>query len=243
MSVKNVDIMVDSKRVHEFRKRIIEWGKRNIIEYPWRKTRNPYRILIAEMLLHRTRSEQVVPLYMKFLERFPSIEHLSRADYEEVEKILRPAGLRWRIRQIYRMAQVIAERYGYRIPEDYDDLKSLPGVSDYIASAVRCFAFEYPEPILDTNTVRIAGRVFGLRISDSSRRSKKFRKIMEIVLDKENPKLFNYSLIDFGKLVCRAREPLCRKCPVMHICEYAIKMIENEAHGEENEKRFNFRSL
>jgi len=223
MDTHEPEKLIDNKKVKEFRKKILEWGQHNLLDYPWRRTCDPYRILIAEMLLHRTRSEQVIPLYLKFLEKFPSVEHLSRADYEEVEKLLRPAGLHWRIRQIHRMAQVVAEKYGCKIPEDYESLKSLPGVSDYIASAVRCFAFGHPEPILDTNTVRIVGRVFGLKISDSSRRSKKFRRIMEIILDREEPRLFNYSLIDFGKLVCRARNPLCEKCPVMHICEHAIK--------------------
>ena len=232
MNAYEPEELLDRKKVEEFRKKILKWGRQNLLDYPWRRTRDPYRVLIAEMLLHRTRSEQVIPLYLKFIKRFPSVEDLSRADYEEVQELLRSAGLRWRIRQIRRMAQVVVEKHGRRIPEDYELLRSLPGVSDYIASAVRCFAFGEPEPVLDTNTVRIVGRGFGLKTSNSSRRSKKFRKVMETILDRNEPRLFNYSLIDFGKLVCRARNPLCEKCPVTNICEHFSKNSWKEGPPE-----------
>jgi len=227
MPEKSQQIIVNSEKLCKFRRIILEWGRKNILDYPWRRTRDPYRILIAEMLLHRTRSEQVVPLYLEFVKRFPTVIELSQADYEEIVRILRSAGLSWRIRNIYEMAREVTARFGGKIPEEYDDLMSLPGVSDYIASAVRCFAFGYPEPLLDTNTVRIAGRVFGLRITDSSRKSKKFRKLMELLVDRDDPRMFNYSFVDFGKLVCRARNPLCHKCPAMNICEYHMK-VSNE---------------
>lgn len=219
---------IDSRKIAEFRRGILSWGRQNMIGYPWRTDREPFRVLIAEILLHRTRAEQVVSLYTRFLERFPDISHISSADYEDVERILRPAGLRWRIRNLYLMAQIISERHGGTIPENYEDLISLPGVSSYIASAVRCFAFGYPEPLLDTNTVRIAGRVFGLQTSDRSRRSIEFRKLMDLLIDRDNPEVFNYSMIDLGKLVCRARKPVCTMCPVMHICEYQLNLQKNK---------------
>lgn len=208
----------DPDSIREFRRKIIEWGKKNLREYPWRWTRDPYRTLIAEMLLHRTRSEQVIPIYLEFIRRYPDMRALARARFEEIQKVLHSAGLRWRVRLLHEMSRKIMDEFSGEIPRDIRDLKSLPGISDYIASAVRCFAFGYPEPILDTNTVRITGRVFGIEITDSSRRDRKFRDLMSRLVDPERPELFNYSLLDLGKTICKKRNPECRICPLNDIC-------------------------
>jgi A/G-specific adenine glycosylase len=120
------------------------------------------------------------------------------------------------------MAIEIAQRYDGRIPDVEDDLKSLPGVGDYIAAAVRCFAFAHPEPLLDTNTVRILGRVFGVVVTDGSRRNKAFRELYKSVMDKVTPRDFGYALIDLGALLCLPGEPVCEMCPVNNLCKYGI---------------------
>lgn len=213
MSAKTVPDRLDF-----FRKSVLEWGKENLLNYPWRETRDPYKILIAEIMLHRTRAEQVVPVYKRFVDRFPDINSLRRADQAEIESILRPLGLKWRIRMLINLVRELEERYGLEIPDNYDDLVSLPGVSDYIASAVLCFAHNRPEPIIDTNTVRIVGRFFGISVNDSTRRKKSFRDFVQVLVPKSNPRLFNYSFIDLGKLVCKSRNPECSKCPLVAKC-------------------------
>ena len=210
--------------IEKFREKIIKWGQKHFVAYPWRLTRDPYKLLIAEVLLHRTRSEQVVLLYLNFIKKYPNIHALVATDISELEKILFSAGLRWRIKKLYEMAKEIVNKYGGKIPEDYDELRSLPGVSDYIASAVRCFAFNYPDPIIDTNTVRIIGRVLGLTISDSLRRKKSFKQLVKQLVDPKNPASFNFALLDLGKIVCKARNPLCYKCPIYSLCCYAKKI-------------------
>lgn len=207
----------------DFRNRLLEWWRENQRDFPWRNTRNIYQILIAEILLHRTRAEQVVPVYNRFLDRFPSIENIAEASQSEIEEILHPLGLHWRARLLHRMARTICEKNGCKIPSNKERLKSLPGISHYIASAIRCFALGCPEIMLDTNTVRIAGRFFGVEVTDSSRRSKKFRKFLESLLDKEHPQEFNFAMIDLGALVCRSSDPHCGRCPVKDMCEYATK--------------------
>lgn len=204
--------------MNEFRRRILEWGKRNLISYPWRETGDPYRVLVAEVLLHRTRAEQVLPIYEEFIRRYPDVDSLYRAEYDDLEVLLLPLGLRWRIKKLHEMGRILVEKFGSRVPESYEELVTLPGVSDYIASAVRCFAFGHPEPILDTNTVRVAGRVFGIRVTDSTRRSKVFREFMKKLVPVENPRLFNYALLDYGKLVCTSCSPECAACVVQQIC-------------------------
>jgi len=216
MGIFDTRLFEDKKA--RFQKKLIEWGRKNLIMYPWRRSENPYELLVAEILLHRTRAEQVLPVYEEFIRTYPDINALYRSDCRELERLLHPLGLRWRARLLHEMARVIVEKFGSKIPENYDELLSLPGVSDYTASAVRCFAFGYPEPLLDTNTVRVVGRVFGIRVTDSTRRNRAFRNFMKSLVPEENPKMFNYALLDFGKTVCRVRSPNCDSCTLAPIC-------------------------
>lgn len=202
-----------------FRKLLLKWGESNIIPYPWRENRTPYRVLLAEVLLHRTRAEQVIPLYTSLISLCPDVFSLAALERNKLHMILKSAGLRWRIDLMHKMAKEIVDNYNGKIPEEKEELMKLPGISDYIASAVRCFAYGYPEPLLDTNTVRITGRVFGIQVKDSSRRSKKLRKFMEVLLDPGRPDTFNYAMIDFGKKICKKRNPECSVCP-MWMCVY-----------------------
>jgi A/G-specific adenine glycosylase len=209
--------------LRDFRERLLVWWEASGREFPWRKTRDPYRILMAEVLLHRTRAEQVVPVYEHLIDKFPSIGFLAGASPQEVMQEMRGAGLYWRAKLAHEMATEIVRRFGGAVPEDKQQLQSLPGVSQYIASAVRCFAFGCSEPLLDTNTVRIAGRLFDLPVTDSSRRSKLFRDILDTLLDRERPREFNLALIDLGALVCKSRKPECHLCPVFRHCSYGRK--------------------
>ena len=198
----------------EIRKTLLDWWKTNQRQYPWRNTRNPYRILVAELLLHRTQANQVVPVYKSFLECFPNVKALAESDESEILRILYPIGLRWRSKLLHTMAKEIVAKYNGRIPEDFDALTSLPGISHYVASALRCFALGYSDVLLDTNTVRVTGRILGLKINDSSRRSKQFRSILEKFIDTRQPREFNWALIDFAALVCKSRMPIHEKCPI-----------------------------
>lgn len=203
----------------EFRNKLTRWWKFYGRKFPWRETEDPYKILVAEVLLHRTRAEQVVPVYSAFISEFPDIFSLAKSSKDKVMKLVYPLGLRWRAELLYEMAIEIMGRGG-RIKADKNWLCSLPGVNDYIASAVMSFAFNKPEPILDTNTVRIIGRLTGMRVTDSSRRSRKFREIYLYLMDRKNPRIFNMAMIDLGALVCRARTPLCDRCPLKKWCAY-----------------------
>ena len=211
------------------RRSLIDWWKSNKRSYPWRNTRNPYKILVAEVLLHRTQANQVVPVYQSFIKRFPTIKSLAISDENEILKILYPIGLHWRSKLLYSMAKEIVLKHNGRIPEDFDALISLPGISHYIASALRCFAFGYPDVLLDTNTVRVTGRITGLKVTDSSRRSKQFRLVLEKFIDIQHPSEFNWALIDFAALICKSRSPIHAKCPIKDNCAYYLSQnIENK---------------
>ena len=207
------------KNIRQLQSELIEWWKVNGREFPWRKTRDPYKILIAEVLLHRTRAEQVVPIYLKLIREFPDIFSLAKADKNVILNYLYSLGLRWRAELLHKMAQEIVKRGG-EIEANKEWLLSLPGISHYIASAVLCFAFGRPEPLLDTNTVRILGRIFNIKVTDSSRRSKKFRELYFRIMDKNHPREFNFAMIDLGALVCRPENPMCKNCPLKNLCLY-----------------------
>jgi len=139
--------------------KLLKWWAENQRKFPWRKTRDAYKILISEVLLHRTRAEQVVPVYNEFIVKLPTSKDLSMVSSDDIKKLLYPLGLHWRTELLHKMSALIVEEYGGKIPSAKRELESLPGVSHYIASAVRCFAFGYPEALLDTNIVRILGRI------------------------------------------------------------------------------------
>jgi A/G-specific adenine glycosylase len=215
---------------------LLKWWAKNQRKFPWRKTQDPYRILISEVLLHRTKAEQVVPIYSEFIAKYPTIKDLSIASLDNIKKMLYPLGLHWRTKLLHKMSVLVAKEYGGKIPSTKRELESLPGVSHYIASAVRCFAFDCPESLLDTNIVRILGRIFGIKTTDASRRSKRFQELSESILDKENTREFNYALIDLGALICKPKKPLCPACPLNQMCQLDSRITKHAVTYDESTK-------
>ena len=213
---------------------ILEWGKENMRDYPWRNTRDAYRIMIAEIMLHRTKADLVKELYEAFIEKYPDFRSIVKAGPENIKSELYSLGLTWRSDLLYRMAEEVVKKYDGVLPLNRMKLMELPGVGHYIASAVLCFGYNLPEPILDTNTVRVIGRVFGIKITDSSRRSKKFEKIVHDLVACGEPRSFSLSLIDFAAIICTSRNyPRCDICSLKDICCFY------EKRGDLNERKIN----
>lgn len=219
-----------------FRSALISWGRENFRFLPWRETRDLYKTLVAEVMLHRTKAPQVLPVYRYFLQRYPTMEKLAVATKDDLHATLYSLGLRQRVDMFHDMALEIMERFGGRVPVDKEVLLSLPGVSDYIASAVRCFALNEPEPLIDTNTVRVVGRVFGLEITDSSRRNRLFKELITALVDPDEPRAYNYALLDLANLICtKVRPPRCFECPVQRHCSYGLSPSTRKAtEGDEH---------
>jgi len=205
---------------------ILEWGKENMRNYPWRNTHDGYRILIAEIMLHRTKADQVKNIYEVFIEKFPDLMSIVDAGSERIKSDLYSLGLSWRANLLYRMAEEVVEKYNGVLPLNRMKLMELPGVGHYTASAILCFGYNLPEPVLDTNTVRVIGRIFGIKITDSSRRSKKFEKIMYDLVACGEPRKFSFALIDFAAMVCSpGNNPRCDICPLKGICCFYGKEV------------------
>ena len=216
-----------------FRNRLITWGRKNFQQFPWRETGDPYAILVAEIMLHRTQVKQVVPIYTDFIKRFPDIVTVHKADESSILSSIKGLGLSWRARLFKEMADDICKNYLSTIPQEKEALVSLPGVNDYIASAVRSFAWGYPDPVMDTNIVRIIGRLFGFEVKDSSRRNPRLHILIEKLVDIKDSTSFNYAMLDLAHLLCHRKiEPICDDCPIGVFCCYKVqKSLTSTSEG------------
>lgn len=217
-----MSLALSSEDLLVLRQSLILWGEKYFRLFPWRESSNPYHILLAEVFLHRTQAHQAEMVYRPFIQRYPRPVDLLTADSQEVRSLLFSLGLHWRIDLLMDMVREIQEKYAGQVPRDRNVLLTLPGVSAYIAGAVRCFAWNEAEVLLDTNTVRVVGRLQGWEVKDSSRRSSRFRQALEALLDLDHPRTFNYALLDLAHLVCVKRQPpRCSECPLECWCQFA----------------------
>ena len=150
---------------------MLGWGDLHIRSYPWRYLDDPYRVIVSEFMLHRTQTKQVLPIYEQFVSYYPTLEGYADANRANVENILRPLGLHWRIQGMLDALDGFWNEYRV-VPMDYDRLISVPTVGQYIAGAVICFTSNQPITLIDSNIVRVVGRVFGLDLSGEARRKK-----------------------------------------------------------------------
>lgn len=198
-----------------FSTRLLAWHTNgNYRKFPWRKTRNPWFILLAEMCLRRTRADNVSEVYKQLIQVAPTPEALLR-NKKQVLTILEPLGLRWRARNVISAAAEIVEEHSGQVPSDEGALRALTGVGDYVASAVRCFAFGVPSVLLDANTRRITSRYSAVNTESA------WMTRLEIyrLSGSEGPTAaFNYALLDFGALICAPGEPDCSSCSLRRQC-------------------------
>lgn len=209
------------KKIKIIRSELLRWGEQSLRKFPWRETSDPYKITVAEVMLHRTKADQVKDIYEKFILKYPDFESIAKADREIVKADLKSLGLFWRADLLYDMAIEVVEKYGGKLPLERKKLMAMPGIGNYISAAILCFGYNLPEPILDTNTVRVLGRIFGLNITDSSRRSKLFYEIMHDLINFWDPRTTSLALIDFANIICIAgKKPRCNICPLKDICKF-----------------------
>jgi A/G-specific adenine glycosylase len=208
------------KKLEYFKERIADWFKENRRDFAWRHTTDAYRLLIAEIMLRRTRAAQVGPVYEAFIERFPSPVALQTAPQAAVVKTVRPLGLTWRVPAFKLVADRLVREYGGTVPQGRNDLMSLPGVGNYVADAVRCFAYGASVAVIDTNTVRVAARYLGFIAGPESRRKQSVIDSVGKLLDADNPAESNMALLDFAATICCAKRPKCTICPVRKRCTW-----------------------
>jgi len=197
-----------------FVRRLLRWYRRRGRSLPWRRTTDPYRILVSEVMLQQTQVERVIPKYREFLRRYPSIEDLARAQVQEVREVWYPLGYNIRPVRLWEIANAVVRRYDGQIPAQRDRLLALKGIGPYTAGAVLAFAYGRRVPVLDTNVRRVLQRVFyGRRMPDRVLWRLAARLLPRNAYD------FNQALMDFGATLCTARAPQCPVCPMRDVCK------------------------
>jgi A/G-specific adenine glycosylase len=209
----------DRRRIRAFQRRLLAWYAVHGRDLPWRRTHEPYRILVSEVMLQQTQVERVVPKYREFLRRFPSLSRLAAADVDEVRRLWYPLGYNIRPVRLHMIARETMARYGGRLPADAEQLRQLPGIGRYTAGAILSFAFGRDAPILDTNVRRVLGRVFvGTRGGRRLRGDRALWDLAATLVPTGRGYDFNQALMDFGATWCTPRRPRCRPCPMRSLC-------------------------
>ncbi len=206
-------------KVMWFRLRLGSWGRKSHRVFPWRKTRDPYRILVAEIMLQQTFARKVVPVYEEFMRRYPSPKTLAQSDIKEIRNLILPLGFQYRARLLKQLGRELVARHRGAVPNELLALLALPGVGRYTANAVLCFAFRKKTPIVDTNVVRVFQRFFGaeggLRPGETNKR---VWDMASTILPTRKVQEFNTALLDFAALVCTHYNPECLSCPLKKNC-------------------------
>lgn len=208
-----------SGRIAAFRKALLGWSRRQGRSFPWRSRRaTEYQRIISEVLLQRTRADSVAAIFVDFLRRYPSWRALARAEPEELQELLRPLGL-WRRRAVAmsQLSRAVMARKG-RFPSDRAELETMPGVGQYVASAVLLFCHNKPEALVDTNMARVLERYFGPRTLADIRYDPYLQKLARDVVGPRSPTAVNWAILDLGALICLPRKPRCDVCPLRRGC-------------------------
>lgn len=212
--VSMVDVQsFPNTQIKFLRTNIVRWEKQHFANFPWRTTSNKWNALVAEIMLQRTRAEQVLPVYTDFVSKYPSP---SRYLNDIQAGAFSSLGLKWREQRLKDLAISIIKD---AIPNTKERLLKLPGIGDYIASAYMSFHRNKRESIIDSNVIRLYGRFFGFQTHAETRREKWFNELVELVTPTRNFRIYNYGVIDFTKAVCRPK-PLCAVCLLGRRCHY-----------------------
>lgn len=180
---------------------------------PWKGEKNPYKIWLSEIILQQTRVEQGLNYYHRFIEAFPDIHKLAKADDAKIFKLWEGLGYYSRCRNLIITARFISKERKGKFPETYEDIRSLKGVGPYTAAAISSFAFDLPHAVVDGNVFRVLSRVFGINQSiDSAEGKKYFTQLANKLLDKKEPGIYNQAIMDFGAVTCKPIAPLCDDC-------------------------------
>ncbi len=212
----------------QIRSRLLRWFDAAKRDMPWRRTEDPYRILLAEFLLQRTRVASGTPFYERFLRRFPDLPSLAAASEQDVLRAWEGLGFYRRARSLHEAAKVIVERHGGRIPSDAETLRGLPGVGPYTAGAVASIAFGAREPAVDGNVLRVLARLYRVEADVSKGEGREeIWSLARALVPPSRPGAFNQALMELGATVCTPASPSCGTCPLEDLCAAHAAGVED----------------
>lgn len=197
---------------------LLRWFEENKREMPWRKTKNPYCIWVSEVMLQQTQVATVIPYYINFMERFPTVNHLAEATLEEVYHYWQGLGYYRRGENLWKGAKVIKERWNGVFPTEVKQISEIPGIGPYTLGAIASIAYDKPLPAVDGNVMRVMSRWYCLKEDIGIAKNRKVfeEKVMEDMPD--DPSSFNQGLMELGALICTPKNPKCEECPIREKC-------------------------
>jgi A/G-specific adenine glycosylase len=213
----------------KFQSALLDWFAAHRRDLPWRASRDPYRIWVAEIMLQQTRIAAVLPYYHRFLKKFPTVASLRRARLEEVLKLWSGLGYYSRARNLHRAAREITARHGGKFPRALEDALALPGIGRYTAAAVLSIAYDVPLAVLDGNVARVLARLGAVR--GNLREPATWRELSERaqrLLALNAPGDWNQALMELGEVICTPQSPRCEACPVSRWCQARAKNLTAE---------------
>jgi A/G-specific adenine glycosylase len=212
--------MVTGRKLAAFRKQLLAWFRQFQRDLPWRRTSDPYRIWLSEIMLQQTRVATVIPYYERFLKRFPDVHALANAPPEEVLRLWSGLGYYNRARNLQKAAQQIVAKHGGKFPTRLDDALALPGIGNYTAAAILSIAYGEKQAVLDGNVGRVLARLGAIRGNlRESPRWQKLQKTADGLLEPKSPGDWNQAMMELGATLCTPKSPQCLLCPVAQFCE------------------------
>ncbi len=213
------DEMPDPRWRQSFRRKLLAWYAKNARDLPWRRTHDPYCIWVSEIMLQQTQVATVIPYYQRFLKSFPNVVSLANARERSVLRLWEGLGYYRRARQLHAAAKEIKRHHAGKFPSKFEDVLNLPGIGRYTAGAILSFAMDQPQPIVESNTIRLYSRLMGSREDPTKTAGqKRLWEFANDILPRRNPGQLNQALIELGATLCTPRSPECSVCPVRSLC-------------------------
>jgi len=222
-------MMKDAEKIKRpLTSRLLRWYRHNQRSLPWRQNSNPYHIWISEIMLQQTRVDTVIPYYHHFIKTFPSVASLARASLQDVLKAWENLGYYSRARNLHAAAGVMMEKFGGKIPDRLEEMKSLPGIGEYTAGAILSIAYGQAFPAVDGNVRRILCRLLAIQkpVNDV-KEQKELQKLATLLIPFKQPGDFNQALMDMGATICKPKNPDCFRCPVGDVCRARHYGLQN----------------
>ena len=203
----------------EFVERLQNWWDQGSADLPWRRSKDPYAVWVAEVMLQQTQIATVIPYYESWMSRFPTVNALAQASLDDVLKQWQGLGYYSRARNIHAAAAIVQDKYGGQLPDEVSVLMQLPGIGRYTAGAIASIAFNRPEPVLDGNVIRVLSRLVDLQqdVTKGGTRQELWRLASNLVPE-EKPGDYNQALMELGQRICLPTTPNCPECPVSRLC-------------------------
>lgn len=223
--------------------KLYAWSETITRDLPWKDSRDPYRIWLSEIILQQTRVAQGRPYWLRFVDRFPTVDDLAAASRDEVYKVWEGLGYYSRARNLHAAARMVSEDMDGVFPDTYDGLLALPGVGPYTAAAVASFAYDLPQAVVDGNVMRVITRLFDSHLPiDTTEGKRTITALVDDLLDIADPARFNQAIMDFGALQCVPKKPDCTNCPLQKDClaydKETVSLLPVKAKKTKKRKRF-----